>query len=238
MFLTILTRTFGNRQHLLAVNQASLSEQTNKDFQQRMLIDKLGRGVAEANRALREQTIETEYVYILDDDDKFTDEHSVQSLRDLTKDNPPFGVVRVNHDYLGVLPPLDKMGTFLQVGEIGCSGVIVRQDVWNKHRESYGARYEGDYDFIKTLFENYEPVWSEQVIATVQQISRGKGMDIEVRILVSCAGDWGAVCEGETVLLDSNIADDLIRAGYAVSASLTSEKKEESKEKSKRAKKS
>lgn len=238
MFLTILTRTFGNRQHLLDVNQEWLHRQTNQDFNQRMLIDRLGRGVAEANRAMREQTIETEYVYILDDDDRFTDEHSVQHLRDLTLDNPPFGVVRVNHDYLGVLPSLDKFGQFLQVGEIGCSGVIVRGDVWNKHRESYGARYEGDYDFIKTLFENYEPVWSEQIITTVQQISRGKGMKVEVKILVSCAGEWGAVNEGETVYLDSNIADDLIRAGYAVAAGITVEKKEDLKEKSKRAKKS
>jgi hypothetical protein len=51
---------------------------------------------------------------------------------------------------------------------------------------------------------------------------------IKVRGLVSCAGLWGALAEGEERELDPEIAESLMRAGYAepVDDSPAGEKKE------------
>lgn len=47
-FLTVITRTY-KRPGLLARNQASLAAQTDPDFEQILLVDDAGRGVAWAN---------------------------------------------------------------------------------------------------------------------------------------------------------------------------------------------
>jgi hypothetical protein len=52
MFLTVITRTY-LRPNFLKLNQESLRNQTDGDWEQILLVDKVGIGVPEANKNLR-----------------------------------------------------------------------------------------------------------------------------------------------------------------------------------------
>lgn len=177
-FLSVITRTF-RRPRLLANNQRSLAAQTDPDFEQIILRDDIGQGVAWANARLRDAAdLPTgEYVMILDDDDLVRRQTLISELKGLAAEHGRPGVImtRMDHGPRGVLPPADEWGRQPGRGRVGCASPVARRDVWLRCAPHYGAAYDGDYDYIAALFAAGDPVVWHPVIATaVQQIGLGR----------------------------------------------------------------
>lgn len=176
-FLTVLTRT-NRRPRALAENQASLKAQTNQDYEQVLLPDEIGRGVAWANAQMRDVggLIHGRYVMVLDDDDRLTDPALIENLRGIVAvHNPDVIVTRMDHGPRGVLPGLEEWEALPARGRIGCSAVIVRADVWRAHAHHFGAAYDGDYDFIHALLSGGATIyWFDRVVSAVGRIGYGE----------------------------------------------------------------
>lgn len=177
MFLEVLTRCY-KRPAMLAVNMASLENQTDQDWEQTFLIDTVGRGIGWSyqNLAAYAPELTGAYIWILDDDDVCARVELVGELKAIAwvHDRPDVIMVRMDHGPLGVLPgPLGWLGRPAQ-GDIGVSAYIVRQDVWKAHSAAFGAHYAGDYDFIASVFDSEPRIYWHDVIASrVQRISKG-----------------------------------------------------------------
>lgn len=175
-FLTVITRTF-RRPSLLTNNQRSLADQTDPDYEQIIIRDEVGRGVAWANAHMRTVgPIRGEYVMALDDDDILVDPCLIADLKRMISVNRPAVIItRMDHGPRGILPPPDGWGHPPPRGQIGCSAPIVRVDVWQACAPAYGESYDGDYDFIAALFAQAQPiVWHNKIVSAVQQIGLGR----------------------------------------------------------------
>ena len=52
---------------------------------------------------------------------------------------------------------------------------VVRADVFCRHADQFGARYEGDYDFIRFLWDRrYTFAWWDRLVAEAQQVGMGR----------------------------------------------------------------
>jgi len=169
-FLSIVTRTY-RRPTLLANCIESLKAQTDQDFEHIILRDDVGVGIAETYRRLRSQDVNGEYVWVLDDDNVVTSRTFVADLKRFVDDfsKPPFVITEglVGNRMLPDTP-------MLQITHIDMMNIVVRCDVWLNSRESFGARYEGDWDFIFAATSGH---WMFPkmggVVAKTQRISKG-----------------------------------------------------------------
>jgi hypothetical protein len=143
------------------------------------LTDEVGIGVAAANAQLAEFTPSAEYVWVLDDDDLCIHPDLVADLRDLIRlhGRPAAFVVRMDHgEGLGVLPRDWDWGQPPKEAGIGSSGLIVRRDVWLRHRHGWATgRYAADFDFIASVWETWQRsiVWHDVIAGRCQRISHG-----------------------------------------------------------------
>jgi len=152
-FLEIITRTFGQRPGMLRRNLESLLALREADWRRTLVIDEAVRGVAWANARLRTVEPAGFYVWVLDDDDECCRPALVQELKAIwAVVQADVIVVRMDHGpELGVLPDDARWREAPEEGRIGASALIVRRGVWMKHRESWGERYAGDFDFIAAV---------------------------------------------------------------------------------------
>lgn len=175
-FLTVITRTY-KRPGLLARNQASLAAQTDPDFEQILLVDDAGRGVAWANAQLRDVAgqISGEYVLVLDDDDRVAADDLIARLKIAAAERPGVIMTRMDHGPRGILPEPEYAGQLPPRAHVGCSAPIVRADIWRACAPAWGAAYDGDYDFVAALFATGTPVvWLPVIATAVQQIGLGQ----------------------------------------------------------------
>lgn len=177
--LEIVTRCYA-RTILLAANQTSLRGQTDRDWQQTLLVDNVGRGVTWANAQLAsfEPAADTGYVWLLDDDDLCIAPNLVADVRRLATLHamPPAIIVRMDHGPMGVLPDDEHWRQPPALTRIGCSAIITRADVWRQHRQAWASgRYEADFDFIAAVWqaEAFQIIWHDLVASRVQRVSRG-----------------------------------------------------------------
>lgn len=175
-FLTVLTRTF-RRPRALAANQASLAAQTDPDYEQILLPDDVGRGVAWANAQMRGvgYLIGGQYVMVLDDDDRLVDPALIADLKAISASSRPSVIVtRMDHGELGVLPGAGCWGGLPERGCIGTSAAIVRADVWLAHAGSWGESYDGDYDFVRAVLGSGASIhWHDRVVSAISKRSMG-----------------------------------------------------------------
>lgn len=174
--LEIITRCY-KRPNMLAANQAALARQTDPDWQQTLLVDEVGIGVAAANALLATVQPAGRYVWMLDDDDVCIDAMLVADLREIVaKHNPDLIFVRFDHAWLGVLPPEYLWRNMPICGGIGGSGVISRADLWMQCRGSWASgRYESDYDYVLHAYNRASAVyWHDVIVGKVQRISYGR----------------------------------------------------------------
>jgi hypothetical protein len=97
----------------------------------------------------------------------------VETVRDWTRqhDNPPLILVATRKG--GAIWPAGNPWP-PQLGAIDLNCAIVRTDVWTRHVEAYGSRYEGDFDFLSGLHQSgIEPVWCE-VLFSIGAVSGGR----------------------------------------------------------------
>jgi hypothetical protein len=161
---------------MLRINKNSLASQTSRDYEQKFIIDRHGRGVGHANRALANAPITGQYVMVLDDDDKLTDDRAIEWLKEATAERPDLVIFRVDHgDKLGVLPDDLIWGRRPLKGHIGSCSFISRRDVWEKHIHRFGVDECGDYAYLRSVwFDQPDVVWLDKILASVQRISKGQ----------------------------------------------------------------
>lgn len=178
-FLTVITRAY-KRPHMLAANQRSLADQTDPDYEQVILRDEIGIGVAAANVLIRHTIglVRGEYVLILDDDDLIVDMGLIANLKHLTADRPGVVMVRWDHGERGILPYANYIGAIPPRGAVGGGSPIVRADLFRALAHTWGASYDGDYDYVTAVLTSGQPVvWHDKVVCAVQRISLGRPED-------------------------------------------------------------
>jgi len=167
-FLSIVTRTY-RRPTLLANCIESLKAQTDQDFEHIIIRDDIGIGIAETYRRLRNQDVNGEYVWVLDDDNVVVEPTFIRQL----KMQADFGYLILEGMVSDrVLPDTDEP----QLAHIDMMNIVVCRVVWEDHKKDFGARYEGDWDFIYAVTSN--GLWGGKklpgVMAKTQKISHGQ----------------------------------------------------------------
>lgn len=172
VFLTVYTPTF-RRPRLLDECRASVEAQT-LPVQHLVIRDEVGIGIEGVFADIPNHVgeIEGEYVFFLQDDNVFADERVVAELREHVEGTewPDVVIFKLLH-VDRVLP--DFWGLEPQLGHIDLSNFVVRRNVWVEHRHSWGRRYEGDFDFIRALWEECDFAWWDRLAVTAAQIGRG-----------------------------------------------------------------
>lgn len=170
-FLEVVTRCY-QRPNMLMKNVDSITRQRDPDCVHTLLVDNIGLGVAVANAQLATFAPEGDYVWVLDDDDECIYPELVQDVKEFA--GIPVIVVRMDHGDLGVLPPLALWEQPPVEGQIGCSALITRADVWLAERAAWASgRYASDFDFASAVLTHWPAVWLDIVASRVQRRSIG-----------------------------------------------------------------
>jgi hypothetical protein len=112
---------------------------------------------------------------VLDDDDMLIDDCAIEEMKAATLDAPALLIFKADHKELGILPSKAIWQKRPLRGQIGSCDFITRRDVWEKHIGAFGIFTCGDYNFLKAIWQDGpDVVWLDEVLAGVQQISRGK----------------------------------------------------------------
>jgi hypothetical protein len=229
MFLTVITRTY-LRPNLLKSNQESLQRQTDRDWEQILLIDRDGIGVPLANKNLRKVEPGGEYVLVLDDDNIIVDEKLIENLKVLAQDKPDLIITSLQRDENRVFPTLlpPEMGT------IDTANMVVSKGIWNKYKGFWRESYSGDFYFAQAIYKDNPNVKIYNGIPIKSlKISKGNPENMnprikgttnmkvgdKVNILQGCAGPWGSFqqCESPVLVTEKNIdiIESLVRGGIA-----------------------
>lgn len=172
--LQVLTRCW-RRPSLLQANLKSVAA-LGEGVEQTCVVDTEGRGIGASYEALARLEVRGQYIWILDDDDICIEPGLVGRLRELMRKRPDVVMVRMDHgDGLGVLPGEAQWGQAPVQGGIGCSGFMVRREVWLAERDVLvPGEYASDYRFIARVFGGgYVVEWLDVVASRVQRISHG-----------------------------------------------------------------
>lgn len=178
-FLSIVTRCYKRPQGLLRCLE-SIAQQDDKDYENVLIIDTEGIGVAAANALFYEHKdrVHGEYVHLLDDDDILVDNGLVSRLKCIAHNHnwPDVIIFRSLHGGGKMLPPDKLWGERPKGGQIGGESYVIRRDIWKRHIKVFGEHgYPGDFFFISELFShNYSIFWCDTVIAQAFQQNLGK----------------------------------------------------------------
>jgi hypothetical protein len=168
-FLEVLTRAC-KRPRMLAVNQASLRNQTDRDLVQTLLVDDVGRGInwATENMAAYAPQLVGDWVWILDDDDTCILPTLVAELKFIVADSDPdLIMVRMDHGAGRILPDDDTWHGPPVLSHIGCSAYVVRRVIWQAHAGAMlPGEYHSDYKFISSIWAAKPSVYWHDVIAS------------------------------------------------------------------------
>lgn len=160
---------------MLAINRRSLGAQTSQDYEQVFIVDDVGYGVGNANRALLTARVAGDYVLVLDDDDRMTNDRAIEMLKEATADSPDLVIFRVDHGPLGILPDDLIWEKRPLKGHIGSCAFITRRDVWGRFIHRFGVDEGGDYAYLHAVWmEGPDVVWLDSQLAAVQRISKGE----------------------------------------------------------------
>jgi glycosyltransferase involved in cell wall biosynthesis len=173
-FLTLYTPAY-KRPQALARCFASVAEQTAvKDIEQIVIPDHVGIGVhgMYAQVPNYAEAVHGEYVCFLCDDDVLAGPTVVEQVKAFAEanGNPPLILVATQkgpHLWPAGNPWPPNFGAI----DLNCG--IVRSDIWKRHAGSYGHTYEGDYTFLKALYDDGIPAQWCDVVFSHGAVSRG-----------------------------------------------------------------
>lgn len=173
-FLTFYTPTY-RRPHLLAECIASVQAQSDPDWQHLVIRDEVGIGIEGVFAAVPEHTpeIEGDYVYMLQDDDLLVDRDFIRDLKRFVWEHNSPPVVIVRNQKHGLQPR--RWQAPPQLGSIDLGSYVIRADVFCENAHRFGRRYEGDFDFIRALWDlRYPFAWWDRLVAEAQQVGMGR----------------------------------------------------------------
>lgn len=177
-YLTIYTPTY-KRPRLLADCMASVAMQTVPPLEHIIVADYIGIGIARMYQEIeyRANSFNGDYVYILQDDDMLKDQLVIEDFyNEVYMEQPPVVIAR-NYKGKRLLPDKGYWEQEPKQNHIDLSGFIIRNDVFYDNRNNFGRRYEGDFDFIHSLWGKYPFHWWDRAIAFSQQIGKGEPED-------------------------------------------------------------
>jgi glycosyltransferase involved in cell wall biosynthesis len=184
-FLTVVTRAY-KKPRCLKENIKSLKAQTDQDYEQIFIIDKVGKGLAWADKALdlNKHRNNGKYIMVLDDDDKIVNRNFIFTLKDINKRfNPDLIIWRgyfTEIDY--VLPPIDSRWGDVPIRTlIGSFNYCVKKEYYDKYVHLCTSGISGDFDFLEGLYSNIpknKRYWLNSIMVQTQQKSYGKIQDI------------------------------------------------------------
>lgn len=181
-WLTIVTRVMlGKRNGLFRKHKESVST-LQPDFQQIFIGDAVGYGMLAANKSFSLVThdIEGEYVYLLDDDDFFTNPDFIRTLKlnAITSgaDVVFFKMKILTGDGDEMYPKEKSWETRTpNRGQIGGSCFIVKKWVYEKYIHNFAHSSFGDWNFITAVLKDptVKTLWINQKMAETGKVSRG-----------------------------------------------------------------
>lgn len=175
-FLTIYTPTYKRPKALAVCVESVLTQHKGWHVQHLIVPDEVGLGIdgMYADIINHVDEVNGEYVFMLSDDDMLCNDKFVSNLLDFTKDNEKPEVIIIKAIKEGrILPSIWNAKP--QLGHIDISCFVVRSDIWKVNADKWGKRYEGDFDFINSLWEQgYQFNWMDVVAVKAQRISRGQ----------------------------------------------------------------
>jgi len=175
-FLTIYTPTYKRPKALAVCVESVLTQHKGWHVQHLIVPDEVGLGIdgMYADIINHVDEVNGEYVFMLSDDDMLCNDKFVSNLLDFTKDNEKPEVIIIKAIKEGrTLPSIWNAKP--QCGHIDLSCFVVRSDIWKANADKWGKRYEGDFDFINSLWEQgYQFNWMDVVAVKAQRISRGQ----------------------------------------------------------------
>jgi len=175
MFLSVVTRTHPKPVDYLALNQASLRGQQDPDYEQIVIRDEVGMGLAWANRQFwvhREKT-QGEYVIMLDDDNVLATPHAITVLKAVTWDAPAAVMFKADVGPHGVLPSAQSWQERRSIPfQIDGHCVIVRADVWRGLIHHFAVDVRGDAAFLAELLAPgaYRVEWVNAVLVRALRV--------------------------------------------------------------------
>jgi glycosyltransferase involved in cell wall biosynthesis len=183
-FLTIVTRTW-KRKEKLAINQRSISNQSDGDWDQIIIHDQSenGIGLLAANGLFNKhrKIIKGDYVLLLDDDDKIIDDDFIRKLKQRDEDIVLFKMQYTScgkdrWNYLG-----EEMATMPTYGKIGGSCMVVKNHVFQRFANVFEKDNAGDFAFLKEILDpknNYTRYhMGDQAVTAVQSVGGGGRME-------------------------------------------------------------
>lgn len=154
---------------------ASVASQTLvKEIEQLVIPDHVGVGVdgMYASVPRHKHSIYGDYVMFLCDDDVFADDTVVEQVKAyaVENSNPPLILVATQKGE-NIWPAGNPWPPRMGAIDLNCA--IVRADVWKQHVASYGHAYEGDYIFLKSLYNAGIPAAWCNLLVSRGAVSRG-----------------------------------------------------------------
>lgn len=184
-FLSIITRRMvGKRKELFERHKASVIALETCDYEQIFILDRVGVGMLNANRSFRYAAPVGEFVYLLDDDDRFTNPEFIKILRrEAYKDSPGespdvifFRMKIGTGDGDEIYPkPTSWETREPRRGEIGGSCFVVKRWVFERYITHFGYSSFGDWNFITKVLADKEvkAAWLDVKMAETGKVSRG-----------------------------------------------------------------
>lgn len=172
MFLTVYTPTF-RRPRMLEECKRSVQVQT-LPCEHVIVEDTVGIGVGGMFADIPNHALKAtgSYVLVLSDDNVLADPDVAVEMRDQAAGEPD--VIMFKGDLLGCVQPL-LWKHEPTVEKIDLSCFAVRRQVWQAHAADWGHRYEGDFDFIRRLWDvGYRFHWWDRVAFRALAISNGE----------------------------------------------------------------
>ena len=168
-FLQVITRTFLKRPGLLAEHEKSLAALSDPDWEQTLVVDDAGRGVAWANANLATVPATGEWVWVLDDDDLCVKGDLVETLKRLGAERECGVIVmRATHVAYTILPHDNNWGVRPTLTDCGYSNFFIRGEAWNRHRAKFRELdcYAADHAFYAHVWDQGERFhWHDAIAA-------------------------------------------------------------------------
>lgn len=114
-----------------------------------------------------------DYVMVLSDDNVLADAQFASGLEAQARAYDWPDVIVFKGDLLGCVQPA-SWGGEPQITKIDLSCFAVLRPLWTRHAADWGERYEGDFDFIHTLWRaGYRFHWWDRLAFRATRISNG-----------------------------------------------------------------
>lgn len=173
-FLTLYTPTYRRPYGLARCLESVRTQTIVADLEQIVIPDHVGVGIDGMYRQVPNYAaaVHGRYVAFLCDDDVLHGPQVAEAVRDFARAEGYPPLILVGTEKNGQMLPVGEPWP-PQCGSIDLNCAIVRSDVWRRYAAAYGHVYEGDYVFMKTLYDAGVPAKWCPILFSVGGVSRG-----------------------------------------------------------------